>query len=248
MARITDNQSELDIFKKSKKISDMPQSVMNAASEVQIDSTAEVNMPVLEDPPTSEKTFSVGTVVPVADAWKSNKIRLSKYQQNRLKHQGVVEIPQTWETEWTYGLVVDSSSSAYESIPPEERPNIEMGKIEDGKVITANGTFTKSTVYISQAVYLNPYSNSSSAENTEPHESIIYNNDASSSSSSGTGLITPKILAAAADEEQFADKIIDLPGKTDGGTMDDENYLTIPGDEIVTSETYIGSRSSSSSP
>jgi len=38
-----------------------------------------------------------------------------------------------------------------------------------------------------------------------------------------------------------------MPGKMDGEAMDEENYLSLPGRPIVTSETYLGEDSSSSS-
>jgi len=240
MPHIITNQDDLTRIKKSKKITDMPQAVLSIPSEVEINDTATVKMPALTVPPTSEKTFSVGAVISPANALKDNDVKLSKYKQLRLKHQGIVELPQTWKTEDTYGVVVDGSSSAYESIPPDPRPLIPVGKNEDGLVITANGTFTETVVNIGTAVYLNPYSNSSSAEATEPHDTIKYNDDASSSSSAGTGLVTPLSLAAAADQAQFADKILDMPGKTGGEAMDEENYLTLPGKKVVTSETYLG--------
>ena len=59
-----------------------------------------------------------------------------------------------------------------------------------------------------------------------------------SSSSANDGLVGPDCPAIAEDREDAI--ILDMPGKIGGPGMTAENYLSLPGYPVVTSDTHLG--------
>jgi hypothetical protein len=195
---------------------DRPQFIMSQPTETEINSAADTPM-------VNGRSFSVGETIAAANALARNDvIRLSKNMKLRMAHRGAIEAPQTWRTYDSYGLQVDENSSQfYGAIEPEARPLLALAATDDGLVHTP-GTFSKVSGY-------------KDSQNIEPFESILYT--PGTSSSADDELVGPAEPALQASAAQTI--INDMPGQTDGPAMTGENYLSLPGRPIVTSETFV---------
>lgn len=202
---------------------------------VQPPSAAELNA-VAEVPESEGSSRSIGKVIPVEDALTKNVVKLSKNKKLRLAHQGFKEVAisikgePTWD-KTTVTLDDGTTVEAMAYVAPEDR-NVKdnpYAHTVDDHVLEEAGTFSKISgyQYVDGDTELGYF------------ESIRYDQNAVSTSGSGNGLIQP-IPALAADEELAAQ--IDTTwrkGQTLFTPIDEENYLSRPGMEVKTSETYL---------
>ena len=201
---------------------DQAQVVVDPPTEKELNDAAEVKQ-------SRGSSRSVGKVVPPKDALTKNVVKIDKYHQARVPHQGFIERPISMKTAPSYEkttVVLDNGETveAFAYVGPEER-NIKSNPYattKDSKTITKNGTFTIS-----------------SGENQfGPWETVKYNNDGVSTAAVND-LIQP-VPALAADEEQW--KVLDRhwrQGEDLVTAINEENHLSRPGIKIKTSETYL---------
>lgn len=174
-------------------------------------------------------------------------LRLSRNQKLSIAHRGFSEIEATWKTAPSYEEVQDGSTTVYRYVAPGQvgvdngeevirgqgRPLNLRAKMDDGIVITHPGTFkgTKIEPSVGDGV-------PASADTSYLHYTTYVYEGNASSSSANDGLIGPLEVALTANAIQPI--INDTPGKTGGGAMDGDNYLTVPGYQVKTSNTLLG--------
>ena len=175
-------------------------------------------------------------------------LRLSKVKKLAMAHRGFVEVEAAWKTAPSYEEVTEGSSTVYRYVAPgqsgvdngkevkmgQSRPLNLRAKMDDGIVITHPGTFSgkEITPVVGDGV---PSEADTSYLN---YTTYIYDGNASSSSAND-GLVGPAYPALTANKIQ--PRINDTPGKIGGKSMSADNYLTLPGYEVQTSKTFIGS-------
>ena len=201
------------------QVNGMVQVIMAPPTEAEINAAAAVPM-------VNDRSDSVGVVITAAGAMANNNIiRLSKNMKLRMAHRGFKEIAQTWADQDTFGVVVSGSSSTLAFIAAETKPSNVIAKTDDGLVITNPGTFTKTSGYEDVA-------------NIIPYTNFKYDGNYSSSSAND-GLVGPDLPALTLDQSQLRATIKDMPGRENGIPITPENYLSLPGLDIATSETYV---------
>lgn len=203
---------------------------------VQVPTAAELNA-VAEIPESEGSSCSVGKVVPADKALVDNKVKLSKYKRLRVAHQGFKEnkIPMNDEPTWGKKVVTlddGSEVEAYAYIAPEDRDVMAQpyASTVDDHVLEEPGSFSK----------ISGYQYEFDGKKLDYFESIKYDQNAISVAGSGNGLIQP-VPALAADQELA--RQVDTTwrkGQNLFTPIDEDNYLSRPGMEVVTSETYLG--------
>jgi len=208
----------------------MQQVVMAVPTQKELNDAAAVKMQSFVKPNDIAEVPAIGVVVPAASALASNDIiRLSKNMKLRMAHRGFNEIVHSWATEPTYvndGVPNGTFSGTIKYVAPAARPQ-PIATTDDGLVITNPGTFGDVTGFKTVDYANNPI---------VPYEDNPYLNNASSSSAND-GLVGPNVFALAADQVLQRGTINDMPGRTGGASMNGENYLSFPGDPVLTDQT-----------
>ena len=209
-------------------IGDHPQVVMNVPSQKEINDAAEVKMTYVDQPNGVKPVAAVTTVIDPSVVLADTKIvRLSKRMKLRMVFAGIKEILQSWKTAPTYEEVTSGSSTVWMYVDKDKRTLLPIATSDDGIVITDNGTFSEVTKSADDEL----------VNKASTVKCIVYNLD-SSSSSALDGMNGPDYPAIAADAATGV--ILDMPGKTGGSAMTSENYLSLPGTNVVTSQTAAG--------
>jgi hypothetical protein len=208
------------------QMSGMVQVIMSTPTQKELDDAAEAKMQSFVGPSNIIAVPSIGTVIPAASALASNDIiRLSKHQKMRMAHRGFKAIDQVepWVTAPTYANV----AGTWKYVAPQARPSLVMATTDDGYTYTTPGTFSDVTGFKTEDYNGDPLI---------PYEDNRYN-DNWSSSSVNDGLIEPTVPALIANQVLVGSIINDMPGRTGGVSMTGENFLSFPGNPVVTSLT-----------
>jgi len=206
----------------------MEQVIMAVPTQDELNTAAAVKRQEFIGPTDVIEVPAIGVVIPADNALAGNDIiRLSKNQKLRMAHRGFIELDQTWQTQPTYVTAPGGTGTAYQYVAPAPRPLLPVAETDDGIVYTSVGTFADVTGFRTLDYANNPI---------DPFESFPYNNNASSSSAND-GLVGPTITALAADLILQNGTINDMPGRTGGAAMTGENYLSFPGDPVLTDQT-----------
>jgi len=229
------------------QVNEMKQVIEPILTQAELDAAAEVKRSNWLAVNYVGSRASIGAVISAARAMADNTItRLSKNKKLRMAYRGFKELLQSWQTRptiesvdgATYASDHNLANTTYYAshdvlayVGPDARPKLPIAETDDGFVITDAGTFSKVTGYKYLDYNGNPI---------VPFESYQYDENATSSATND-GLVGPTDEQAGlmADQAQVAGMILDTPGKAYGSVMTPENYLTIPGKDVVTSQTVI---------